>query len=161
MTATRSTLPTRRPRRKSKARTPPSRKWRSQAVDATKINRELNQLWSELTPPKPPGDPVPAAGGDGVVAPDLDLPDVPTQPVITRASTLNLVAVAHTPKEAERIQRGIIGLPDFQPSRVIVLVANRDSDGDTDDLLVRVQLLEQPPEQHRPTIRFECITVEA
>lgn len=163
MTVSRSTLPTRRRQRTSDAITLPSREWRSAAIDATKINRELNQLWTEVNLPSAPANP--ATDGAGPVtsssAEAPDLPDIPAQSVITRASTLNLVAVANGGGEAERINRGIIGLPDVQPSRVIVLVAGRDQAAVEEDLLVRVALLEQPPEMHRPTIRFECVTVEA
>ena len=163
MTAMRQTLPTRRQRRTSDAITLPSREWRSSAIDGTKTNRELNQLWSELNASQTPVDPTPTTDRrqQGSETEAADLPDIPSQSVITRASTLNLVAVANSGTEADRIQRAIIGLPDFQPSRVIVLVANRDTNASDDDLLVRVALLEQPPEQHRPAIRFECITVEA
>ncbi len=164
MSVARSTLPTRRRRRTSDAITLPAREWRSKAIDATRINRELNQLWSALSPVNGPAKPAltPDGGQDTPLDPSTaDLPDIPTQQVITRASTLNLVTVANTRQEAERVQRGIIGLPDFQPSRVISLMSSEDRDVPGDDLLVRVSLLEQPPEKHRPTIRFECVTVEA
>lgn len=166
MTISHSSLPTRRPRRTSDAITLPSREWRSPAVDAAKINHELNQLWAELGRAPVSSEPLTAGGVPGpevstsVSTPDE--PDVPPRAIITRAATLNLVAVANSAEEADRIHRGIIGLPDFQPSRVIVLVARgQDSNTDADDLFIRVALLEQPPEKHRPTIRFECIAVEA
>lgn len=165
MSVSRSTLPTRRRRRTADAITLPSREWCSPAIDATKVNRELNQLWAELSPSPAPTRPAAtdeiSDGHQSLPTPVPDEPDLPNQPVFTRASTLNLVTVANTSGEAERIQRGIVGLPDFQPSRVISLVTIPVPDEGRDDLRVRVSLLEQPPEQHRPTIRFESVTVEA
>jgi glucose-6-phosphate dehydrogenase assembly protein OpcA len=165
MTVSNSALPARRRRRTVDAIILPSREWRSPVVDAAKVNRELNELWAELGQVAVPAEIAP--GGDGLstsspAARDMDAPDVPSPAIVSRAATLNLVAVADSEDGAERVRRAVIGLPDFQPSRVIVLVAqSKASEQATGDLLIRVALLEQPPEKHRPAIRFECITVEA
>ena len=124
--------------------------WQAHVLDAGAVQDELNRLWTGV---KAAGD-QDAADGDGRA-------DAVTQAAVTRANTLNLIAVARSTAEAERIERAVGYLGDFYPARALVLVADPGRTARTDEGWdVRVSLLEQAG-QDRPATRFECVTVEA
>jgi glucose-6-phosphate dehydrogenase assembly protein OpcA len=114
------------------------------------VQDELNRLWADVKATQG------ATAGDG----DRHA-DAVAQAAITRANTLNLVAVARSTAEAERIERAVGYLGDFYPARAIVLVADPSRSSRSDEGWdVRVSLLEQAANE-RPVTRFECVTVEA
>jgi glucose-6-phosphate dehydrogenase assembly protein OpcA len=130
--------------------------WQATVLDAGVVQDELNRLWSDLqarsaTGPEPPAD----RNGHA----EASVADA--HPPIVRANTLNLVAVARSAAEAERIERAIGYLGDFYPARAIVLVADPALAGPAEGGLdVRVSLFEQATKD-RPATRFECVTVTA
>jgi glucose-6-phosphate dehydrogenase assembly protein OpcA len=69
-------------------------------VDVTALGRELRRLWEQDGPEGAPG-----------------------RPVITRACTRNLIALAHSPEEAERATRLIADLAGVHPTRAFVVEA--------------------------------------
>jgi hypothetical protein len=135
--------------------------WQARVLDAGAVQDELNRLWGDLKAAQSA-----SAGGDGARPDGEDgarpVDDaVAVHGAITRANTLNLVAVARSTAEAERIERAVGYLGDFYPARAIVLVADPTRNAKTDEGWdVRVSLLEQAA-RDRPVSRFECVTVEA
>lgn len=127
------------------ARPVPGAQWHAHVLDAGAITSELNRLWGQLTGPG-------AAAGE---------PDAHPDGVLTRASTLNLTAVARSRRDAERIENAVVRLGDLYPSRATILVADPDHPRVAEQGIdVRVALLEQEAGGGRPAIRFECVTVE-
>ena len=130
--------------------------WQATVLDAGDVQDELNRLWAGLKAAQEPPATENGHGSDsaaGVIA-------APAA-AITRANTLNLVAIARSPAEAERIERSVGYLGDFYPARAIVLIADPTRIGKNDDGLdVRVNLFEQAAGD-RPVTRFECVTVAA
>lgn len=142
----------------------PAREWRAPTVDMARVNAELGALWATLgqrsegtdQPVQDPTAPV-ASEGDGPVSRGHG---IHTGQLMTRSSTVNVVAVARSPREVERLERAIVDLPDFQPARVILLILDESHPEGNDAFTVRASVLEQPATKQRPTIRFEMITVE-
>jgi len=119
--------------------------WSAHVLDTGAVHDELNRLWGELgiaQATRPPEDDALIAG------------------VLVRANTLNLICVAHSTAEADRIQDAIVHLTDYHPSRAIILVADPARKSAKSGLDVRVSLLEQKAMRGRPAIRFECVHVE-
>ncbi|MGI9252584.1 MAG: glucose-6-phosphate dehydrogenase assembly protein OpcA, partial [Thermomicrobiales bacterium] len=80
---------------------------------------------------------------------------------LTRASTLNLTAVARSKKDAERAERAVARLGDLYPSRATILVGDPDIPADeAAGMNVRATLLEQEAGKGRAAIRFEEVIVE-
>ncbi len=138
--------------RRPAARPLPGATWQAEVLDANAITREMNRLWSRFggerrgTRTEPDGE-----SGSG------------SRPasVLTRASTLNLIAVARSRPHALRIEDAVTHLSDLYPSRATILVANPERPPTTNGGLdVRVALLEQEADKGRPAVRFECVTVE-
>ncbi|MDQ3514850.1 MAG: glucose-6-phosphate dehydrogenase assembly protein OpcA [Chloroflexota bacterium] len=140
-----------------------AREWRAPTVDMARVNAEMGALWAALGQRaegtgQPVQDPTaPVAGRDDG---HESRRGVHTAQLMTRSSTVNVVAVARSPREAERLERAIVGLPDFQPARVILLILNESQPEGDDAFTIRASILEQPAAKHRSTIRFEMITVE-
>gem|GEM_PF-739364 len=137
--------------------------WRAPSVDMGRVNTALGELWATIgqRATDAQGSQEVSESGSNVAG-DLVGPGtgIQTGQLMTRSSTVNVVAVARSPREAERLERAIVGLPDFQPARVILLILNDAHPGGDDAFTVRTAVLEQPPARHRPVIRFEMITVE-
>lgn len=132
------------------ARPIPGATWAGHVLDAGEIAKELTRLWGLVT----------VAGTRPVVPPPGAEEEGPIG-VLTRASTLNLTAVARSRHDAERVERTVTRLGDLYPSRATILVADpaithRDDPG----LDVRVALLEQEAIKGRPAVRFESVVVE-
>ena len=115
-------------------------------LDAGAITAELNRLWASLAEPRT----ATADGANGAPA-----------GVLTRASTLNLTAVARSRRDAERVEQAVVRLGDLYPSRATLLVADPEhQSGPEPGIDVRVALLEQEAGSGRPAIRFEFVKVE-
>lgn len=127
----------------------PGATWQAHVVDVGAITKELNRLWARF-------------GGDGRGGPDARELDGPAPVgVLTRASTLNLMAVARSRADARRVEDAVTHLGDLYPSRATILVADPDRPPEGDGGLdVRVALLEQEAGKGRGAIRFESVTVE-
>ena len=129
----------------------PGATWQANVVDAAAITKALNRLWSQF-----------AADAAGAADADRSREAEPRSlNVLTRASTLNLIAVAQSTGGAACIEDAVRRLSDLYPSRATILVANpeRQAEGEP-GLDVRVALLEQPAKKGHPAIRFESVTVE-
>lgn len=118
--------------------------WSAHVLDTGAVHDELNRLWAQLglaqATRRPEDDAL--IGG-----------------VLMRANTLNLLAVAHSTAEADRVQDAIVRLSDYHPARAIILVADPGRRSSKGGLDVRVALLEQQAEKGRPAVRFECVSV--
>ncbi|MDP9364174.1 MAG: glucose-6-phosphate dehydrogenase assembly protein OpcA [Chloroflexota bacterium] len=138
----------RRSARRQPARPLPGATWQAHVLDATAISTELNRLWSRIGSGSAAGDhPADVARRSGGV--------------LTRASTLNLTAVARSRAAARRIEEAVTHLSELYPSRATILVADpeRPSGGDA-GFDVRAALLEHDAGKDRPSLLFECVTVE-
>lgn len=119
--------------------------WTAPVIDAGKVHDELDRLWGEWSTAKR------ATLADGLHgAPESAL---------MRPSTLNLIAIAATPKEAEGIEATVSSLTEFAPSRTVILV--RSGAPKTGGLGVRVSVHEHSLGKGQAAIRFESVTVAA
>lgn len=126
--------------------------WHTDVVDSGVIQDKLNQLWSDLSDADEQTR-VDAASANAVEA------DATAPGLLTRASTLNLLAVAESDDEAGQIHDTVNSLTEFFPSRTIVLVDRETDGGGGYD--VHVELLEQPSTGAAPGLRYETITIAA
>jgi glucose-6-phosphate dehydrogenase assembly protein OpcA len=76
-----------------------------------------------------------------------------------RASTLNLIAIAETPKHAETIEATVSSLTEFAPSRTVILV--RSGAPKSGGLGVRVSVHEHALGKGQAAIRFESVRIAA
>lgn len=130
---------------KSKALAPLTESWTAPVLDAGRVHDELDRLWTEWN-----------------IAKRRTLVDSPQQAselALMRASTLNLIAIADTPKHAERIEKAISSLPEFSPSRTVILV--RSGAPKAGELGVRVSVHEHSMGKGQAGIRFESVTIAA
>src|SRR5215213_5825241 len=125
--------------------------WEADVIDGAAVHDELQRLQTQrleqLTPP-----PVNAEESDGVAPRPGGM--------VARANTLNLIAVAQTPEEADRVKEAISYLGEFNPARALLLVTDpeRASNSPMD---VKASLMEQPAAKERPPVTFECVTLVA
>jgi hypothetical protein len=154
----------------------PGATWQGRVLEAGAITKELSRLWGQVTMAG-------AAGGDGREASGAARTNgsgpagagrtaeaslaaaaaAEGRPVgvLTRASTLNLTAVAHSRTDAQRVERTVERLGDVYPSRATILVADPAVEHhDEPGLDVRVALLEQEAGKGRPALRYESVVVE-
>ncbi|HET7095232.1 MAG TPA: glucose-6-phosphate dehydrogenase assembly protein OpcA, partial [Thermomicrobiales bacterium] len=129
------------------ARLVPDATWQAHVTDASVIIAELNRLWGQVGRVADLG----RIDGDGVAAVGIQ----------TRASTLNLTAVARSRAEAARVEDAVLSLSELYPSRATILVADPERPEAQGGLDVKLALLEQPASKGRPAVRFECVIVEA
>ena len=132
--------------------------WQAAVLDTAAVHDGLNRLWTELS-----GDTAQLRTAEDA---DSDTDADAAKPVagvegLVRANTLNLIAVARSRSEAERIEHAVAHLTQLYPSRVVIFVARADDAAPEVDLDVRLAILEQPQQRDRAAVRFECITVEA
>jgi glucose-6-phosphate dehydrogenase assembly protein OpcA len=127
--------------------------WHTDVVDSGAIQDKLNQLWSELS------DADERIRADSATAHEVEA-DAYGPGLLTRASTLNLLAVAESDEAASLIHDTVNSLTEFFPSRTIVLV-DREMDAEGSGYDVRVELLEQPSTGSAPGLRYETITIAA
>jgi glucose-6-phosphate dehydrogenase assembly protein OpcA len=116
--------------------------WTAPVIDTGKVHDELDRLWGEWSEAK-------RASNIGS-APEAAL---------MRASTLNLIAIAATPKEAEWIEATVSSLTEFTPSRTVILV--QSGAPKSGGLSIRVSVHEHSLAQGQAAIRFESVTIAA
>ncbi len=146
----------------------PAVEWQAPTVEVAVVNRSLAGLWETLAQRAAGGSEESAESDDRSASSDHSVtrgdrhagPDIHMSQLMTRSSTVNVVAVARSPREAQRLERAIVDLPEFQPARVILLILN-DTQSDGDEVFtIRASILEQPAARLRRTIRYEMVTVE-
>ncbi|CAA9545348.1 MAG: hypothetical protein AVDCRST_MAG19-415 [uncultured Thermomicrobiales bacterium] len=139
--------------RRQPARPLPGAVWQAHVVDAGAITAELGRLWRRFgAGDGPAGESGGRSGEDGALVASC---------AETRASTLNLTAVAQSRAGGKRIEGAVTHLSDLYPSRATILIADTErADDQEGGLDVYVTLLERPAEKGQPAIRFECVTVE-
>lgn len=137
-----------------RARTLPGAVRYAHVLDAAAVHDELDRLWAKV------GRGAVREHAAGTEATDPATAAVGTDgELVVRANTLNLVAVARSREEGERLGEVIEHLRGFYPSRALILVADPErTGGPAAGLDVRVRLLERAA-KGRPTVRFECVTV--
>ncbi|MBX3071310.1 MAG: glucose-6-phosphate dehydrogenase assembly protein OpcA [Thermomicrobiales bacterium] len=119
--------------------------WTADSVEVTRIRAELSELWRSWATlhGAPSGDILP---GD-------------REQVFMRPSTVNVIAVTETIEEAQRTAELLLSLPDYSPSRSIVLARHGAGGGQP----FAVQLFVDERVLHRsssPT-RIEVIVISA
>jgi glucose-6-phosphate dehydrogenase assembly protein OpcA len=129
------------------ARPIPGASWSARVRDANEITARLNAIWRRYAEARD-GSALREAGDEH-------------WPIVTaRAATLNLIAAARNKADADRVRRTIASLTDSYPSRATVLVADPAQESDVPGMDVSVDLLEQEATRGRPTIVYECVTVD-
>jgi glucose-6-phosphate dehydrogenase assembly protein OpcA len=132
--------------KRAKSLSPLVEQWSAPVIDAGRVHDELDRLWTEW----------------GIAKRQLlgeSAQQAASEFALMRASTLNLIVIADTPKHAERIEKAITALPEFSPSRTVILV--RSGAPKTGELGVRVSVHEHSLAQGQAGIRFESVTVSA
>ncbi|MGC4108381.1 MAG: glucose-6-phosphate dehydrogenase assembly protein OpcA [Thermomicrobiales bacterium] len=128
--------------------------WTTDSIDTGAIYDEVAKLWEQVggVLDRPRGfdeiDPDVAGFGGGLM----------------RATTLNLVAVAPSEKDAGLIAASVGRLKDFLPSRTVIIILRTPEDGDEETIpySVRVELRDQAPEGEKQSeLKFETITISA
>ncbi|MGC4192748.1 MAG: glucose-6-phosphate dehydrogenase assembly protein OpcA [Thermomicrobiales bacterium] len=129
--------------------------WTTDSIDTGAIYDEVAKLWEQVggMQDRPRGfdeiDPDVAGYGGGLM----------------RATTLNLVAVAPSEKDAGLIASSVGHLRDFLPSRTVILILRTSDDGaeETIPYTVRVELRDQAQgdEKKDASLKFETITISA
>lgn len=128
----------------------PGASWNARVRDTSEIIARLNALWRQYG----------AAHMEPAATPDPES-DAPWPLLTARAATLNLIAAAHSLRDAERVRETIASLSDIYPSRATVLIADpAQGAADSPGMDVRIDLLEQEATRGRPSIVFECLTVD-
>lgn len=127
--------------------------WHTDTVDAAVIQDRLHHLWADLS------DADEQRQSDVTAVSEVET-DWQNSGLLTRASTLNLLAVAGSDEDAQHIHDTVNSLSEFFPSRTIVLVDRQQTGGDG-GYDVRVELLEQPSNGAGPGLRYETITIAA
>lgn len=128
----------------------PGATWQANVVDASAITAELNRLWGRFGT---------EARDDRTEDPDAARGRRPFS-VVTRASTLNLIAVGRSRDAARRVEDAVTQLSQVYPSRATILISDPDRPATETGLDVRVALLEQAAAKGRPAVLFECVIVE-
>jgi len=118
--------------------------WTAPVIDAGKVHDELDRLWGEWSEAKR------RSLNGAQSAPEWEL---------MRASTLNLIAIAETPKHAEAIEETVGSLTEFTPSRTVVLV--RSGAPKSGGLGIRVSVHEHALAKGQAAIRFESVRIAA
>lgn len=118
-------------------------RWQAPTVDPNMVQKTLQRLWLEIADEKRKalGRPRPSIDGG-----------------VMRTRTINLIVVADTPADVERINGTVTALTEFFPSRTLILVreASRHTAAGLD---VTVAVEERPSERFKTPIRFETVTV--
>ncbi len=118
--------------------------WTAPVIDAGKVHDELDRLWEEWSETK-------RKTLNGVTSlPEWEM---------MRASTLNLIAIAETPKHAEAVEATVSSLTEFAPSRTVILV--RSGAPKSGGLGVRVSVHEHARGKGQAAIRFESVRIAA
>lgn len=118
-------------------------RWQAPAVDANHVQKTLQRLWLEIAEEK--------RAADGKPRPSLDHG-------VMRTRTINLIAIADKPGDAQRIKATVSALTEFFPSRTLILVRER-SRHTRGGLDVSVSVEEQHTARFKSPIRFETVTV--
>jgi glucose-6-phosphate dehydrogenase assembly protein OpcA len=119
--------------------------WTAPVIDAGKIHDELDRLWGAWSEAKRT-----SLGDSAHSSPEWEL---------MRASTLNLIAIAETPKHAESVEATVSSLTEFAPSRTVTLV--RSGAPKAGGLGVHVSVREHSPAKGQAAMRFENVRIAA
>lgn len=127
--------------------------FQTDVLDTGLINDKLGHLWADLGGP--------ARGGNETN--EMVTPPTSVAGGVMRASTLNLLAVARTEKDAARIGDAVARLRDFLPSRTIILLTHDHAEEDVSAsrFNVHLELKEQAGERGSASPRFETVTIDA
>lgn len=121
------------------------RRWQAPTIEISWIHAELNRLWVEW-------------GERQALLGQRDTQANPNE--YMQPSTLNLIAVAETEEEAFELEELITQLPDYSPSRGLILVrGGMPSDGT--NYSVRIAVQERQVHGNRVPVRLETIMIGA
>jgi glucose-6-phosphate dehydrogenase assembly protein OpcA len=118
-------------------------RWQAPAVDANNVQKTLQHLWLDIADDKRQASGRPRPTTDGG---------------LMRTRTINLIAIADKPSDAEHIKATVSALTEFFPSRTLILVRER-SRHTRGGLDVTVTVEEQHTARFKAPIRFETVTV--
>jgi len=119
--------------------------WQAATVDSSAVNRTLQRLWSAIAESRHRVAGRHRGAADGA---------------LMRTRTINLIAIADTAEDADRIKQIVSALSEFFPSRTVILI-RRGASTFGGGLQVAVSVKEQPTSRAQAPIRFETITVAA
>ncbi len=120
-----------------------STSWESEELETSRVERELERLWAELTAQRDLRQNHVATDGDvGLM----------------RASTLNLVVSVESIDDAQEIEGVINQLSELTPSRTIILV-RAPTESDSPSLSIRLSVHQHESSKMRPAVQFECLTI--
>lgn len=126
---------------------PLTTRWDAPAIEVERVRDELATLWVEWT----------YRYGESAAVVTSDL----REQVYMRPSTMNVIAVTEGEEAAARIG-GVLGsLPDYSPSRSIVLSRNKENDGAASQFGVRIEINERRVLKSSSPIHVEVITLTA
>jgi len=81
--------------------------WQAHTIDANAVQRTLTRLWNEVVDERRAAEGKPKRDGDAA---------------LMRTRTINLIAIADTSDDAERLRDTVTSLAEFFPSRSVILV---------------------------------------
>jgi glucose-6-phosphate dehydrogenase assembly protein OpcA len=119
--------------------------WTTPVIDTGRVHDEIDHLWDAWVDAKKKANP--------------ELAQLGADSELMRPSTLNLIAIAETAKEAEFIEASVRTMTEFPPSRTVILV--RGASGRGNSLGVRVSVHEHTLRKGQPAVRFETVTIAA
>ena len=120
--------------------------WRDSSIEIERIRAEITRLWIEWD----------VAHADEM----LHIGSSGTEQVYMRPSTMNVVAVTETAAQAMRTGTVLGLLPDYTPSRSIVLARSADADGE-EPYGIDIRIGERTHLQGAAPVRVEIITIMA
>ena len=119
--------------------------WQAQIIDASAVQRTLTRLWNEVIDERRAADGKPKRDGDAA---------------LMRTRTINLIAIADSSDDAERLRETVTSLAEFFPSRSVILVRT-PPETLSRGLAIKLEVEEFPAKNRQTPVRFETITVSA
>ena len=119
--------------------------WQAHAIDANAVQRTLTRLWNEVVDERRAAEGKPKRDGDAA---------------LMRTRTINLIAIADTSDDAERLRGTVTSLAEFFPSRSVILVRTPPTTL-SNGLAIKLEVEEFPAKNRQTPVRFETITVAA
>ncbi|CAN5712344.1 hypothetical protein BH23CHL4_BH23CHL4_22270 [soil metagenome] len=126
---------------------PLTTRWEASAIEVERVRDELAALWVEWT----------YRYGESAAVVTSDL----REQVYMRPSTMNVIAVTEGEEAAARIGDVLGSLPDYSPSRSIVLSRNRNNGGGGNQFGVRIEINERRVLKSSSPIHTEVIALTA
>jgi glucose-6-phosphate dehydrogenase assembly protein OpcA len=122
------------------------RRWQAPTIEITWIHAELARLWVEWD--------------ERLAQERKERGAAPPSQAYMRPSTLNLIAVATTEEEAFELESIMTQLPDYSPSRGLILIRG-GMPGGSSNFSVRIAVQERRASRSRVPVRLETVMIGA